>query len=149
MVTALALLIVTGCTGDLVPLVPQGTADMASGSADMALPGGADGAAPRTVKFSPDIQQDLDAKGCSSASCHGNANTPPQLHAMATTPAEVDVNYANFVGSCNQGAPASSAVLTPWLPTGHGGGALFAGAGTSDPVYQRWLAWIQAGAAKQ
>lgn len=99
------------------------------------------------AKFIPDIQADIDAKSCSAAACHGSSN-PPTLKAMPTQQADIDTNYIGFTANCDTGAPDQSNVLKTMLPGGgHAGGQEFAS--TSDPVYQRWLRWIQAGEPKQ
>jgi hypothetical protein len=141
--TALAL-ILAGCTGDLVELGPKtgtGGSGGGGGSTDMAQ-GTSGGAA----KFNPDIQRDIDSLGCSSGGCHG-AGVKPAL-TMGASGAALDTNYTNFIGDCTTANPAGSPVLAKNLPgASHVGGAKFSG--TSDPIYTRWLAWIQAGEPKQ
>jgi hypothetical protein len=153
--------LLAGCTGDLVELGPKtggtGGADMAqatgaaggggtSSGGDMA--GGTTGGAVTFVS----IQADLDAKICSSSACHGSANTTSnggfELKAMATAAADLMANYTAVQSEINTMTPATSPLLTN--PAGlatpaHGGGTIFT-AGTADPTYQKWLAWIMAGA---
>ena len=152
--------LLAGCTGDLVEIAPKTSTSgadmaMASGNAggggtaaggDMA--GGGSGGA---VKF-VSIQADLDAKICSSSACHGSttaaSNGGFQLITMATAAADLMANYAAVQNEINLTTPAMSLLLTN--PAGlatppHTGGTLFSG-GTSDPTYQKWLAWITAGA---
>lgn len=148
--TALAIIFVSGCTGDLVEIGSGAKGDMANtggAGGDMAQAGGGE-MGPMSVKFSPDIQMDIDTKGCTNAACHNNTTNPPQLKAMATAQADIDSNYTNFTANCNTGAPDQSNVLKTMLPGGgHAGGQMFAS--TTDPVYMKWLAWIQAGEPKQ
>ncbi len=151
-VTMLAFVFVTGCTGDLVEIGPGGAADMSgtggNGGGDMAMAGGGGDGGGSTAKFIPDIQADIDSKGCTNMACHGGTTNPPQLKAMATAQADIDSNYANFTANCNTTVPDQSNVLKTMLPNGgHGGGVQFQS--TSDPIYQRWLAWVQAGEPKQ
>lgn len=152
-VTMLAVVFVSACTGDLVEIGPGSKADMAgtggNGGDDMAMAqGGGDGGGQSSVKFSPDIQADIDSKGCTNTACHGGTTNPPQLKAMATAQADIDANYMGFTMNCNTTSPDQSNVLKTMLPGGgHAGGQQFAS--TSDPIYMRWLAWIQAGEPKQ
>jgi hypothetical protein len=96
----------------------------------------------RPVSFS-EIQSDIDQKTCSLGACHG-ANQIPIWTAMATG-SSLMTNYNSFIAYVNTGTPAASLVLTRPLPgSGHGGGTQFQS--TSDPVYKRWLGWIEAGA---
>jgi hypothetical protein len=86
---------------------------------------------------------DIVKLSCSSASCHGTSQTP--VLKDSTDPAVLMMNYMNFKLSAMSGA--SSTVLTkPLSGSGvtHSGGKQFSS--TSDPVYQRWLGWITAGA---
>jgi predicted CxxxxCH...CXXCH cytochrome family protein len=146
--TALVFIVISGCTGDLVELGtggPKGDMAMATGGQDQGMDSGT---VPTTAKFFPDIQMDIDTKGCTNAACHNNATNPPALKAMATAQADIDANYMNFMSDCNPTAPEQSLVLAPMLPGGgHLGGQQFAS--TADPIYMKWLAWIQAGAPKQ
>lgn len=139
-----------GCTGDLVELGAS-KQDLSVGAAvDMAQ--GTGGEMGPSAKFIPDIQMDLDAKGCTNPSCHGGSQTP--VMKPNATGAQLDTNYSNiFNNTCVQGKcidlvnPAASLMLTKNVPPGHSGGAQLNN--TQDPTYQKWLAWIQAGAPKQ
>jgi hypothetical protein len=145
----IAFFLVSGCTGDLVEIGAGARADL-SGQAppDMAQAGGGE-MGPSNLKFFPDIQMDIDTKTCSLGACHG-ANQAPIFKAMGmlATQADKDLNYTNFKSVVDLANPALSLVLTRPLPgSGHGGGTQFQN--TQDPVYQRWLGWIKAGAPQQ
>jgi hypothetical protein len=151
-----SLFLLSGCVGDLVELTPGpltgSTSDMAQastggtggttgggttaggGSADLAV------AAPH---FNPTIQADIDALGCSAASCHGGAQTPV-LKRMPIAAADITTNYDDFKAEAMNGAQ-SNILVKNLAGSGvtHTGGSSFAS--TSDPIYQRWLAWINAG----
>jgi hypothetical protein len=147
--TGFVLLLLGGCTGDLVELAVGGRQDMSFAGVDMAQ--GNNGEMGPNAKFFPDIQMDLDTKGCTIATCHGGTQTPV-VKANATG-AQIDTNYNDFLNTCVQGKcvdttnPAASLVLTKNITPGHSGGAQLSN--TSDPTYMKWLAWIQAGAPKQ
>lgn len=155
--------LVAGCTGDLVELGPK-TGGSTSG-ADMAQAaaaggggtgGGGDmsgGGSTGPVTFAS-IQADLDSKTCST-SCH-NANAGAALNGgfilvpHATSAADLMTSYTAVQSEINTTTPAMSPLLlnpiqSPTLTTPHTGGMLFT-AGTADPTYQKWLAWITAGA---
>jgi hypothetical protein len=124
---------------------------MAFSQVDMAQAGGGE-MGPNTAKFSPDIQMDLDAKGCTLTACHGTMGNGSVMYIkpMATVQADIDMNYTNAMAEINAGAPAQSKLLMNPLAgsgSGHAGTTPFAS--TADPTYQKWLAWIQAGAPKQ
>ena len=120
-----------------------GPPDMAQGS------GGEMG--PNSAKFSPDIQMDLDAKGCTLTACHGTMGNGSVMYIkpMATAQADIDTNYTNLMNEVNKTAPDQSPLLTKPLNPGvtHSGTKPFAS--TADATYQKWLGWIQAGAPKQ
>jgi hypothetical protein len=143
---SLVVLMLAGCTGVLVEIGPGARPDLAGGGGgpvDMAGGGG-----PSNAKFFPDVQTDIDsaALSCSLGGCHGGTQAPV-LKANAVAGAG-DANYTNFMNDVNVGAPDQSLVLTKNLPgAAHGGGSKFSG--TNDPVYKKWLGWIQAGAPKQ
>ncbi len=144
----LAALFASGCVGDLVELTPPGAADLAGAvvNADLAGPGNNNpdgGGTPQSVHFTPDIQTDIHNLGCAAAACHGGTQVP-QLKDPAADTATQMANYTNFTAEANQGA--NSPVLSENLAGNgvtHSGGKAFASA--SDPVYVRWLAWINAG----
>jgi hypothetical protein len=132
----LALLVVTGCIGDIVEL---------GGSGD----GGGDLAQSGPAKFNPTIQMDLDTQGCTAAACHGGTQAPV-VKMGATAQADIDSNYMHVMVDVNMTAADQSLLLTKPLQNSgvtHSGTKPFAS--TSDATYQRWLAWIQAGAPKQ
>lgn len=153
-----SLFLLAGCTGNLVELGPKtgGSSgdDMATGAAGGGgTAGGGDmsgGGTGGAVTFAS-IQSDLDAKTCTT--CHV-ASSPASLNggfivvAHATSAADLMTSYAAVQNEINLTTPAMSLLLTN--PAGlatpaHTGGMLFTG-GTSDPTYQKWLAWITAGA---
>jgi hypothetical protein len=144
--SALLFAAMAGCTGDLVEIGAGGGDLAGGGGGDMAQGGGGGEMGPNTAKFFPDIQKDVDTLTCSITACHGGAQAPV-LKPMAVA-GTGDANYTNFMTAVSTGAPSQSLVLTKNLPgASHGGGAKFTG--TRDPVYQRWLGWISAGAPKQ
>jgi hypothetical protein len=151
-IPAFALALLAGCTGDLVELTP-GSPDMSVGAvADLAQAGGGEMGPSVGAKFSPDIQADLDAKGCTSVACHGTSgnNSVMYVKPMATAQADIDTNYMNVMNEVNKTSPAQSPLLVQPGTTGSGhvGGIVFT-MGANDPTYMKWLAWIQAGAPKQ
>lgn len=150
--TAVAFILVSGCTGDLVEIGAghKGDMAMAGGGGDMAQGAGGD-AGQTALKFSPDIQMDLDAKGCTIMGCHGTAGgtAVPTIKMGATAQADIDANYAAVMGEVNTTSPAQSLLLTKPLATSqitHQGTKPFTN--EQDPTYVRWLNWIQAGAPK-
>ncbi|HEY1586315.1 MAG TPA: hypothetical protein VGH63_11555, partial [Polyangia bacterium] len=64
------LFVMAGCTGDLVDIGSGAQQDMAFSEVDMAQGAGGE-MGPNNTHFSPDIQSDLDAKGCTLTACHG------------------------------------------------------------------------------
>jgi len=139
-----------GCLGDLIELKPSSNDDLAAAAgADLATVDQASdemsGSAP---KFFPDIQADLDAKGCGNASCHAPGKLPPTFVLMPTATADQDTNYNSFKTPAltleTAGDPTSSHMLKIMLPGGgHGGSTQLPS--VTDPVYLRWLAWVTAG----
>ena len=148
----LAVALLSGCVGDLVELTPSVKRDLTTGpTVDLAEPpagddgggGGADMAAPAPT-FDPAIQADINTLGCAAAACHGNTQFPPLLVANAVAPADKQANYDNFKAKALMGE--LSTVLTKNLAgsgVAHVGGSSFAN--KNDAIYQRWLAWINAG----
>jgi hypothetical protein len=120
-----------------------GGGDMAVASGDQASGGTA------AVYFNPDVQRDLDTLGCTISACHGSSASPV-IVAMPTSTSDWTTNYGNIHTDCTTldclGGGASSLLLTKPLQGSvvHTGTKPFAS--TDDPVYQRWLAWIDAGA---
>lgn len=141
-----------GCTGDLVELGAS-KQDLSVGAAvDMAQGTTGEMGPLPSAKFSPDIQSDLDAKGCTITACHGTSGNGSVMYVkpMATAQADIDANYTSVMAEINMGAPDQSPLLRNPLAgsgSGHAGTTPFAN--TQDPTYQKWLAWIQAGAPKQ
>jgi hypothetical protein len=121
--------------------------------ADAAMPasGGPSGPGtpPTPAYFNPDIQHDLDSLGCTNSACHGG-NASPQITAMPSTLAAWMSNYTNIHIDCSTldclGGGDQALLLQKPLQGGitHTGIKPFAN--TSDPTYQRWRAWISAGA---
>ncbi len=103
-----------------------------------------------------DIQAQLDSLGCTSSSCHGGTQVPV-LVAMPSASAAL-LNYYDILSGCADGAPdpsdcidtigvVDSLLLAKTCATSaatHAGGKPFAG--TDDPTYVLWKAWIAAGA---
>jgi hypothetical protein len=124
-----------------------------SSAPDMAMAPSVPGPAPgpaANAYFNPDIQNDLDTLGCTGAgACHGG-NGSPAITKMPTTLAAWQQNYEDIHIDCSTGdclgGGATSLLLTKPLQGGpaHTGTKPFAS--TSDPIYQRWLTWIAAGA---
>jgi hypothetical protein len=139
------LVMMAGCTGDLVELGAN-KQDLSFGMVDLAQGGGGE-MGPSNLKFYPDIQMDIDnVEGCSTVGCHGGTQIPVLKN--GATAANDQGNYAAMMTEINLAAPDQSPVLTKNLPgASHGGGAKFTG--TQDPIYKRWLGWIQAGAPQQ
>ncbi len=132
-------------------LPPTKVTDTGSNT-DMSVAGGAPdltAGAVASAYFNPDIQQDLDKLGCTAGPCHGS-NASPLLVAAPASPADWMSNYGDIHIDCTTldclGGGASALLLQKPLV----GGAAHAGtkpfASTADPIYQRWLAWITAGA---
>lgn len=102
--------------------------------------------------FSPDVQADLDVKGCTLSACHGTSGNGSVMYVkpMATAQADIDANYTHVMAEINATQADQSPLLRKPLAgsgSGHAGGTAFAS--TSDPMYQRWLKWIQSGEPKQ
>ena len=150
------LFLLTGCVGDLVELTPGSKGDMAQApqpQPDLAEPpaspdggggGDVDLAQPvQTLHFDPTIQADIDNLGCSASSCHGGTQVPV-LKRLPATDADKTANYNAFKAEAMNGA--NSNVLVKNLAGSgvtHTGGSSFAS--TQDPIYQRWLTWINEG----
>ena len=149
-----AIVLATGCTGDLVELTNNGGGSDMAVAIDMAGQAQGGEMGPSSAKFSPDIQADLDAKGCTLGACHGTMGNGSVMYvkAMATAQADIDANYMSVSNEINLTMPAMSPLVVqpsgPVATTGHAGGQVFP-TGTNDPTYMKWLAWIQAGAPKQ
>jgi hypothetical protein len=139
-----------GCTGDLVDIGAGAKQDMAFSEVDMAQAPGGEMGPMSAAKFSPDIQMDLDAKGCTLTACHGTMGNGSVMYIkpMATAQADLTMNYMDVLNEVNKTAPDQSPLLRNPLAgsgSGHAGTTPFAS--TNDPTYQKWLAWISAGAS--
>lgn len=146
------LFVMAGCTGDLVDIGSGAKQDMAFSEVDMAQAPGGEMGPLSAAKFSPDIQMDLDAKGCTLTACHGTMGNGSVMYIkpMATVQADIDANYMAAMAEINTTAPEQSPLVKNPLAgsgSGHAGTTPFAS--TADPTYQKWLAWIKAGAPKQ
>ena len=147
------LLVLSGCVGDLVELTPGSKVDLATqpvpsvdlgGSTEDAAPGGSvDLVLVPAPHFDPTIQADIDSLGCSASSCHGGTQIPV-LKRMPVLPADIATNYNDFKAEAMNGE-ASNILVKNLAGSGvtHTGGSSFAD--KSDPIYQRWLAWINGG----
>lgn len=96
-----------------------------------------------------DVQKDVDALGCAAAGCH--VMYPPLLIPNPTVGPALMQNWSNFRAYTtvdqDGGVAALSLVLAkPTAGTGvaHAGGKSING---GDPVYTRWLRWVEEGAA--
>ena len=151
------ILLMAGCVGDLVELTPGlkgGAVDMAQPPAtgDLAqAPSGQDDAAPAAptdmaappVHFDPTIQADIDSLGCSAASCHGGTQVPILVRMPAAATDKTN-NYDHFKSEAMMGE-LSNILVKNLVASGvtHTGGSSFAA--KTDPIYQRWLLWIEQG----
>ncbi len=118
-----------GCIGDLTPMdAPPGT------SLDAAGPPASGGPV-----FRPTIEADLEAKGCTSAACHGGS-APMRVKAQPTTD---DAWRMNWMEVKARAGTSSASVLLQQAAGAGGHPALVPG---SDPVAARWRAWVEAGA---
>jgi hypothetical protein len=100
---------------------------------------------PMGPRYKPDIQQDLDALGCSKNECHGAGSAPMKVTPMAAAMAELMANYNEVKQRAMMGE--MSPLLRKNLagsPLVHVGGTVFPS--NDHPVYKRWLEWINAGA---
>ncbi len=151
------VLVLSGCVGDLVELTP-GSAPLKSGdmaqtqAADLTSAGSNDGGAggnadmaqaAALVHFDPTIQADIDSLGCAASSCHGGTQVP-LLVATPISATDKTNNYDHFKAEAMMGA-MSNVLVKNLAGSGvtHTGGSNFAS--TQDPIYQRWLAWINQG----
>lgn len=112
---------------------------------------------PATLSFA-DIYKDLDAGtglGCTNqvSGCHGGTN-PTGLMALqdmsAQDMAKLMANYTQVKERVDTAAPTNSKLITKPLDLNQGGVAHVGGnfylPDTSNPMYQRWLCWVQLGA---
>lgn len=127
------------CVGDLEENLPSPQQAGAPADVDASAPSAAP-AAP--VHFDTDIQHDLDALTCTSASCHGAPQGQGGFRLVASAAgADLAANYDAFKTRANAGEN-SKVLIKPTGGDGHVGGARFA---KSDATYTRWLAWMQQG----
>jgi hypothetical protein len=128
-----------GCTGNLVDIAPGSGNGNKGGGADLASPGGGGSMDFGTLKFSTDINPDLDSIGCTGGGCHGGSATPKLTMGAAAA------NYSAIITLVDKANPANSQLLTLFLQGSgsHPGGTFFS---TTDATYQKWLAWIKGGA---
>ncbi|MDB4969336.1 MAG: hypothetical protein JWN44_5025 [Myxococcales bacterium] len=135
-----------GCLGSFDNSSTAGP-DMAAASSDLASDPATGGKAP--AYFAPDIQHDLDTLGCTASACHGGSASP-LITAMPAAAADWMSNYTNIRVDCTTldclSGGAASLLLTKPLQgsVSHGGTKPFAS--PADPTYQRWQAWLDAGA---
>lgn len=144
--------LMAGCTGDLVEIGVGAKQDLSVGAANDMSQGTGGEMGPTSAKFSPDIQSDLDAKGCTITACHGTSGNGSVMYVkpMATAQADIDANYTSVVTETNMTAPDQSKLVRfPLAGSGSGHAGTTPFASTSDPTYQKWLAWITAGVPKQ
>jgi len=155
MLRLLPLLVMSGCVGDLVELTPGARTDLAQaqGMPDLTPPPtGGDGGMNESpdlttvtpaVPFNPQIQADIDALGCSAASCHGGTQVPV-LKRMPALAADITANYEAFKAASVGGENAPNLIRNlAGSGVTHTGGASFAS--KQDVIYQRWLAWGNGG----
>ena len=121
--------ITIGCSGELT--TPGQGAD------------GVDGAAASSAVFRPGIQQDLDAAGCTSASCHGGTIAPMPLVA---SPDDEDDWLGNYNQVKARAGTTSSSLL---IDKATGAGAHVAALTAADPMMDRWLEWVATGSPYQ
>jgi hypothetical protein len=126
-----SLFLLAGCVGDLVDLTPgpltATSPDLAEASTGETTGGGGGGdlavAAPH---FIPTIQADVDALGCSAASCHGGSQKPI-LKRMPIAAADITANYNALKAEALNGAQ-SNILVKNLAGSGvtHSGGSSFA-----------------------
>lgn len=120
----------------------NGTDDMGNTGGDLA--GSTDDMAmTQSVKFIPDILNDINVNGCPG--CHANGQTP----VLKGTAGNEDADYTSFTAVANTGA--NSPVLIQNLAVSAGGAAahpVHPFADTTNATYQRWLGWINGGNVK-
>jgi hypothetical protein len=142
----MALAALSGCVGDLIEIATGPKGDGGAPTADLAG-GSDDGAMAAMPKFFPDIQGDLERLGCTAAACHGGSQVPNEIP-MPVTQADKDNNYNGFKMRAMMGE--MSLVLQKNLAGSgvvHTGGTAFAA--KTDPTYQKWMTWINAGNPEQ
>jgi len=140
-----------GCTGELRELDTDGGAmntvggDLGGARPDASGGGGDSKMMPPPATFASTIQKDMDAIGCTANTCHGGGQIAMHVLANATAQNDLLANYGEVQPRASSGA--MSLILEKNLmgsSVSHGGGKPFAS--TGDATYQRWLAWIDAGA---
>jgi hypothetical protein len=116
------------------------------------------GPPPSTVTMFPDvagnIQNDIDTNNCALAGCHlagslGSGATM-SLTPKPTTATAMNANYMQIMAEIAPGTPAAMTTLMITVGGGgtpaHTGGDLISAASTPPDTYNRWVAWITAGA---
>jgi hypothetical protein len=96
---------------------------------------------PDAIAFRPDIQNDIDTLGCSSAGCHGGDILPMPLVANPLSDADYLANYQQVLARAGD---SSSSLL---MDTALGNGGHIAPMDSSDAMAERWREWIAQGAA--
>jgi hypothetical protein len=135
-----------GCTGDIVELTAH---DASASGQDQGPIGDNDGGVNPVVDmagmaaptFTNSVENVIISHGCNAAGCHGQSS--PSTLLLGT---DATANYAAMKAEAMKNTPpsANSMLLTHLLPGGgHTGGQVFTG--TSDPLYQTWLTWINNG----
>jgi hypothetical protein len=154
MLRLLPFLLMSGCVGDLVELTPGSRTDLSQiqAIADLTPPVGGEDMGGTNVQpdlttpavpFNPQIQADIDALGCSAASCHGGTQIPV-LKRMPALAADITANYEAFKSASTMGESSPNLVRNlAGSGVTHTGGASFAS--KQDVIYQRWLSWITGG----
>ena len=115
------------------------------------------GPPPSTVTMFPDvagnIQNDIDTNNCALSGCHlagaTGSGATMSLTAKPTTAAAMNMNYMQIMAEIEPGTPAAMTTLMVTVGGGgtpaHSGSAIITETGTPD-TYNRWIAWITAGA---
>ena len=97
----------------------------------------------QSYHFNPDINNDLQSCGAAQTGCHRSGLMTVLVPGTDTTTAQA--NYSSFMQVANQAMGENSPALAHLLPgAGHGGGTIFTN-GKTDPLYVKWLAWINQG----
>jgi len=145
--TVSTIVLMTGCTGDLVELNNSGGPDMSITAPDLAQGAGGE-MGPSNIHFD-DIQADMDSKGCTISACHGTSGNGSVMYVKAmATGADLDANYAQVVPAETGSGDQSALLRNPLAGSGSGHAGTTPFASTADPTYQKWLGWVNAGAPR-